>query len=77
MSHFKFYSATFTLITDYVPGEKILTTLHLSLSDKNGDSAIIEYINGKQVIHHDKKYQVMTNSLSLTNNLHLIVIGNK
>lgn len=52
----------FTLITDSVPGEQRLTTLHLSLSDKTGDSAIIEYINGKQVIHHDKKYQVMTNS---------------
>lgn len=25
-------------------------------------SAIIEYIAGKQTIHHDKKYQVMTNS---------------
>ncbi|WHP06316.1 linear amide C-N hydrolase [Acinetobacter corruptisaponis] len=52
----------FDLITDSVPGEQRLATLHLSLSDKTGDSAIIEYINGKQVIHHDKKYQVMTNS---------------
>lgn len=30
--------------------------------DASGDSAIIEYIGGKQVIHHDRKYQVMTNS---------------
>ncbi|MCH7306904.1 linear amide C-N hydrolase [Acinetobacter sp. NIPH 1852] len=52
----------FIIITDNVPGEQRLTTLHLSLSDKTGDSAIIEYINGKQVIHHNKKYQVMTNS---------------
>lgn len=52
----------FILITDAVPGEQRLTTVHLSLSDKTGDSAIIEYINGKQVIHHDKKFQVMTNS---------------
>jgi choloylglycine hydrolase len=52
----------FILITDSVPGEQRLATLHLSISDKTGDSAIIEYINGKQVIHHDKKYQVMTNS---------------
>ena len=28
----------FTLITDGVPGEQRLTTLHLSLSDKTGDS---------------------------------------
>ncbi|OEY94872.1 choloylglycine hydrolase [Acinetobacter proteolyticus] len=52
----------FDLITDSVPGEQRLTTLHLSISDKTGDSAIIEYIGGKQVIHHNKKYQVMTNS---------------
>ncbi|WP_288405304.1 linear amide C-N hydrolase [uncultured Acinetobacter sp.] len=52
----------FIIVSDAVPGEQRLTTLHLSLSDATGDSAIIEYINGKQVIHHSKTYQVMTNS---------------
>ncbi|MBP6346515.1 linear amide C-N hydrolase [Neisseriaceae bacterium CLB008] len=52
----------FIVITDAVPGEKRLATLHLSISDSSGDSAIVEYINGKQVIHHSPKYQVMTNS---------------
>lgn len=52
----------FTIVSDNVPGENRLTTLHLSMSDKTGDSAIVEYIKGKQVIHHDRKYQVMTNS---------------
>ncbi len=52
----------FTVVTDKVPGEERLTTLHLSLSDASGDSAIIEYIGGKQVIHHNRDYQVMTNS---------------
>jgi len=52
----------FTIVTDNVPGEDRLTTLHLSMSDATGDSAIVEYIGGKQVIHHDRKYQVMTNS---------------
>jgi len=52
----------FTIVTDNVPGEDRLTTLHLSLSDATGDSAIVEYINGKQVIHHSRDYQVMTNS---------------
>lgn len=52
----------FNVVTDMVPGEKRLTTLHLSISDSSGDSAIVEYINGKQVIHHNKDYQVMTNS---------------
>lgn len=36
--------------------------LHLSISDSTGDSAILEYVKGKLVIHHDRKYQVMTNS---------------
>lgn len=52
----------FTLITDTVPGQDRLATVHLSLSDKTGDSAIVEYIGGRQVIHHDRSYQVMTNS---------------
>lgn len=53
---------TFTVVSDAVPGEDRLATLHLSLSDASGDSAIIEYIGGKQVIHHSRDYQVMTNS---------------
>jgi choloylglycine hydrolase len=36
--------------------------LHLSLSDASGDSAILEYINGRLVIHHGRQYTVMTNS---------------
>ena len=52
----------FTIVSDSVPGENRLTTLHLSISDASGDSAIGEYIDGKQVIHHSRKYQVMTNS---------------
>ncbi|MBX8814609.1 linear amide C-N hydrolase, partial [Ochrobactrum sp. MR34] len=52
----------FTIVTDKVPGESRLATLHLSISDASGDSAIIEYIDGKQVIHHSREYQVMTNS---------------
>ncbi len=52
----------FRIVTDKVPGEDRLATLHLSLSDATGDSAIIEYIDGKQIIHHSRSYQVMTNS---------------
>jgi penicillin V acylase-like amidase (Ntn superfamily) len=36
--------------------------MHLSLSDASGDSAIIEYVKGKLVIHHGKQFRVMTNS---------------
>ncbi|MDR0253636.1 MAG: linear amide C-N hydrolase [Brucellaceae bacterium] len=52
----------FTIVTDNVPGQDRLATLHLSISDPTGDSAIIEYIDGKQVIHHSRDYQVVTNS---------------
>ncbi|NEO99892.1 MAG: linear amide C-N hydrolase [Symploca sp. SIO2E9] len=37
-------------------------TLHVSISDITGDSAIFEYIEGKLVIHHGEEYPVMTNS---------------
>ena len=37
-------------------------TVHLSISDASGDSAIFQYIGGKLVIHHSREYQVMTNS---------------
>ncbi|MEZ5899456.1 MAG: linear amide C-N hydrolase [Hyphomicrobiaceae bacterium] len=52
----------FVLVTAKVPGTDMLATVHLSLSDTSGDSAIIEYIGGKQVIHHSRDFQVMTNS---------------
>lgn len=37
-------------------------TVHLSISDESGDSAIFEYVDGKLTIHHGKQYQIMTNS---------------
>ena len=37
-------------------------TLHLSISDKTGDSAIFEYVNGKLNIYHGREYKVLTNS---------------
>lgn len=38
------------------------STLHLSISDATGNSAIFEYIQGKLIIHEGKECQVMTNS---------------
>lgn len=52
----------FVIVTDNVPGQQRKATLHLSISDAVGDSAIVEYIEGKLVIHHDSSYTVMTNS---------------
>ncbi|MGL5956985.1 MAG: linear amide C-N hydrolase [Phocaeicola sp.] len=36
--------------------------LHLSISDPTGDSAVLEYKNGKLMIYHGPEYKVMTNS---------------
>lgn len=52
----------FVIVTDNIPGTTRLATLHLAISDATGDSAIVEYIDGKQVIHHGRNYQVLTNS---------------
>ena len=52
----------FIIVSEYIPGTDRFTTLHLSISDKLGDNAIFEYIEGELVIHHNKSYQVMTNS---------------
>ncbi len=53
---------TFEVVSDMMPDGSRMATLHLSISDATGDNAIFEYINGKLVIHHDRSYQVMTNS---------------
>jgi len=52
----------FILVTGKLPGGDDLSTVHLALSDSSGDSAIIEYVDGRQTIHHSRDYQVMTNS---------------
>ncbi|QCC59094.1 linear amide C-N hydrolase [Natrinema thermotolerans] len=52
----------FTVVSDEIPDEGRFATLHLSISDATGDSAVLEYVDGELVIHHDREYQVMTNS---------------
>ncbi|MBK8553891.1 MAG: linear amide C-N hydrolase [Ignavibacteria bacterium] len=52
----------FVIITAAIPGTAKIVTVHLSISDASGDNAIFEFINGKLVIHHDRSYNVMTNS---------------
>lgn len=36
-------------------------SVHLAVEDSSGDSAIIEYISGKPVIHHGREFKIMTN----------------
>lgn len=35
--------------------------VHLAIEDAGGDSAIIEYVGGKPLIHHGRDYKIMTN----------------
>jgi len=58
----------FVVIAPMLPNGKG-AQLHLAVSDPTGDSAIFEYLGGKLVIHHDRKYQVMTNSPSFHDEL--------
>lgn len=37
------------------------TLFHVSLSDKSGDSAVIEYVGGAAKVYHDRRFTVMTN----------------
>ena len=51
----------FTIITATLPNG-VAAKVHLSISDKSGDSAIFQYIEGKLKIYHGKEFTVMTNS---------------
>jgi penicillin V acylase-like amidase (Ntn superfamily) len=46
--------------------------VHLALEDAGGDSAIIEYIDGKPVVHHGRDFRVMTNDPSYDQQLALL-----
>ncbi|WP_255092356.1 linear amide C-N hydrolase [Synechococcus sp. J7-Johnson] len=35
--------------------------VHLAIEDASGDSAIIEFVQGKKVVHHGRQYRIMTN----------------
>ncbi len=46
--------------------------VHLALEDASGDSAIIEYIDGRPVIHHGHEFRVMTNDPTYDEQLALL-----
>lgn len=48
------------------------STIHLAIEDDGGDSAIIEFLNGKPVIHHGRQYQIMTNDPTYDEQLALL-----
>ncbi|MGL5727975.1 MAG: linear amide C-N hydrolase, partial [Plesiomonas sp.] len=36
-------------------------TVHLAIDDASGDSAIVEYVEGKMTIYHGREHKIMTN----------------
>lgn len=57
-----FEQAPFQLLSGTVGTSGREARLHLAIADAAGDSAIIEYIDGKPKIYHSRQYTVMTNS---------------
>jgi len=51
----------FAVVAPLLPNGRAASA-HLSISDPSGDSAILEYLGGKLVIHHGPETRVMTNS---------------
>lgn len=46
--------------------------VHLAMEDATGDSAIVEYIAGKPVIHHGRQHTIMTNDPTYDQQLALL-----
>ena len=57
-------------VVDPTSGER--PALHLALEDLTGDSAILEYLDGKVKIHHGREFTVMTNSPAYDQQLALL-----
>lgn len=47
-------------------------TVHLAIEDASGDSAIIEFVNGKRVVHHGREFRIMTNDPTYDEQLALL-----
>ncbi len=58
----------FAIVAPVLPNGSA-ATVHLAITDKTGDTAIFEYIDGKLHIHHGKQYNVLTNEPSFDQQL--------
>ncbi|MER7732805.1 linear amide C-N hydrolase [Streptomyces erythrochromogenes] len=47
-------------------------TVHVALEDASGDSAVVEYLEGRRRVHHDRSYTVMTNEPPYDEQLRLL-----
>lgn len=52
---------TFRIDAPHMPNGSA-STLHMAITDETGNTAVLEYLDGKLSIHEGKEYQVMTNS---------------
>jgi choloylglycine hydrolase len=52
-----------------VDHEGIKASLHLAIEDSTGDSAVIEYIEGKPTVFHGREHRIMTNDPSYPEHL--------
>lgn len=55
------------LVLSHANGHK--AALHIAIEDQGGDSAIIEYIDGKPQIYHGRQYKVLANTPSYDQHL--------
>lgn len=62
---------SFRIDAPAMPGGQA-STMHMALSDSTGNSAIIEYLDGKISIHEGRRYQVLTNSPSYDRQLAIL-----
>lgn len=47
-------------------------TIHLAIEDAGGDSAIVELLDGRPVVHHGREYRLMTNDPAYDEQLRLL-----
>ncbi|MDR3617867.1 MAG: linear amide C-N hydrolase [Paludisphaera borealis] len=47
-------------------------SVHLAIEDAGGDSAVIEFVDGKRVVHHGRDYKIMTNDPTYEEQLALL-----
>lgn len=47
-------------------------TIHLAIEDAGGDSAIVELLDGRPVVHHGREYRLMTNDPAYDEQLQLL-----
>ncbi|QDS89230.1 Penicillin acylase precursor [Rosistilla ulvae] len=49
-----------------------MATVHLAIEDASGDSAILEFIDGKLVVHHGRQFRIMTNDPTYDQQIELL-----